>query len=196
MVDLVPEVYRAEAGAKELTDNKILTVAIRYNRYTDVPVVFITDDRSLSNKAAGEDIEVWTAKDFLASPAVLPEEAVNTLQPTAVSNGPATIVVEGKSASSNKVAEAAAESPKTIAMAEQKRDAARKEFLAQKISVKNLHLEARQISVLQNNGIKTLADFMAQTEESFSAMKSKQGIFFTERYLKEQESIRKKLASL
>lgn len=196
VVDLVPEVYRAEAGAKELTDNKILTVAIRYNRYTDVPVVFITDDRSLSNKAAGEDIEVWTAKDFLASPAVLPEEAVNTLQPNAVSTGPATIVVEGKSASSNKVAEAAAESPETIAMAEQKRDAARKEFLAQKISVKNLHLEARQISVLQNNGIKTLADFMAQTEESFSAMKSKQGISFAERYLKEQESIRKKLASL
>lgn len=68
LVDLVPMVYRAASGEKEQNDNKILAVALRYKYYTDIPVIFITDDRSLSNKASGEGLEVWTSKDFLAPP--------------------------------------------------------------------------------------------------------------------------------
>lgn len=66
--DLVPKVYRADFGEKEQNDNKILAVALRYKCYTDIPVIFITDDRSLSNKASGEGLEVWTSKDFLTPP--------------------------------------------------------------------------------------------------------------------------------
>ena len=65
---LVPEAYRAKADEKEQNDNKILAVALRYKIYTDIPVLFITDDRSLSNKASGEGLDVWTSKDFLAPP--------------------------------------------------------------------------------------------------------------------------------
>ena len=43
-------------------------MALRYKCYTDIPVIFITDDRSLSNKASGEGLEVWTSKDFLTPP--------------------------------------------------------------------------------------------------------------------------------
>lgn len=199
MVDLVPEAYRAEAGGRELTDNKILAVAIRYRRYTDIPVVFITDDRSLSNKAAGEDIEVWTAKDFLAPPEPLPSEAKVVSQPDEKPTISASEVIEAPAADAKAGTETeveAEERPEAIAAAEQKREEARAEFLAQKISVKNLKLDARQISILQNNGIKTLSDFMVQTEATFSAMKAKKGIPFTARYLKEQESIRKKLENL
>lgn len=78
----------------------------------------------------------------------------------------------------------------------ERRAKAREEYLAQKISAKLLHLEASQISVLQNNGIKTMADFMAQTESSFAGMKVKKGIPFTARFLKEQETIRRKLENL
>ncbi len=73
---------------------------------------------------------------------------------------------------------------------------AKEEYLAQKISTKLLHLEASQISLLQNNGIKTMADFMAQTENSFAGMKVKKGVPFTARFLKEQETIRRKLENL
>ena len=41
----------------------------------------------------------------------------------------------------------------------ERRAKAQEVFLAQKISAKILHLEASQISILQNNGIKTVADF-------------------------------------
>ena len=51
-------------------------------------------------------------------------------------------------------------------------------------------------SFMQNNGIKTMADFMAQTESSFAGMKVKKGIPFTARFLKEQETIRRKLENL
>lgn len=184
ILELVPEVYRAEAGERELADNKILSVAIRYKRYTDIPVVFITDDRSLSNKAAGEGIEVWTAQDFLAPPE--PEDGA----------GPQPGEAPADAATAEAAEAEAVVSPETGAAAEQRRQQARTEFLAQKISAKNLKLDARQISILQNNGVKTLADFMAQTEETFSAMKTKKGMPFTARYLKEQENIRKKLGSL
>ena len=78
----------------------------------------------------------------------------------------------------------------------ERRTRAREEYLAQKISAKLLHLEAKQISILQNNGIKTIADFMAQAESDFAKMKVKKGIPFTARFLKEQETIRRKLESL
>ena len=41
-----------------------------------------------------------------------------------------------------------------------------------------------------------MADFMAQTESSFAGMKVKKGIPFTARFLKEQETIRRKLENL
>ena len=79
---------------------------------------------------------------------------------------------------------------------EQSKAIEREKFLQQKISVKNLQLDARQISILQNNGIKTLADFMGQSKESFSRVKSKKGMPFVAKYLKEQERIAKKLEQL
>lgn len=194
---LVPEAYRAKADEKEQNDNKILAVALRYKIYTDIPVLFITDDRSLSNKASGEGLDVWTSKDFLAPP----ETSFDDESPT-VSGTPAPIPeLEAQ------IAEAtAAETPALESSEEERLDAeaaetkrqvkAKEEYLAQKISTKLLHLEASQISLLQNNGIKTIADFMAQTENSFASMKVKKGIPFTARFLKEQETIRCKLENL
>ena len=52
------------------------------------------------------------------------------------------------------------------------------------------------MSVLQNNGIRTLADFMAQTESSFASLKVKKGVPFTARFLKEQGRIKRKLENL
>lgn len=179
ILDLVPEVYRADIGEKEQNDNKILAVVLRYKRYSGIPVIFITDDRSLSNKASGEGIEVWTAKDFLAPPESSfeePSEAKNTEVTSLLSE----------------------EAPEEIlsALEMQQRTKVREDFLTQKISAKLLHLEASQISVLQNNGIKTVADFLAQTESSFASMKVKKGVPFVARFLIEQEHIRRKLKNL
>ena len=197
LLGLVPEAYRARADEKEQNDNKILAVALRYKIYTDIPVLFITDDRSLSNKASGEGLEVWTSKDFLTPP----ETSFDDEVPAAPKTSALAPVTEAQTA------DAPAEEPSVVEISEEERLAAetaeaerrakaREEYLAQKISAKLLHLEASQISVLQNNGIKTMADFMAQTESSFAGMKVKKGIPFTARFLKEQETIRRILENL
>ena len=210
MLDLIPEVYRAGDGEREQNDNKILAVALRYKLYSHVPVIFITDDRSLSNKAAGEGLEVWTAKDFLMPPAKSFEDEPPFVENQAPSPSPVPearveeVLVENvaneESLSENTSAvEAPAVEVSTeeiLAAEAERRAKAQEEFLAQKISAKLLHLEASQISVLQNNGVKTVADFMAQTESSFSCMKAKKGLTFTARFMKEQETIRRKLESL
>lgn len=181
LVDLVPEVYRANEGEKEQNDNKILAVALRYKYYTDLPVIFITDDRSLANKASGEGLEVWTAKDFLMPPENSFEEEDNAV---IENTGTESIIAGGEA----KIEPEATEAERCLK--------AREEYLAQKISTKLLRLEASQISVLQNNGIKTLADFLARTETDFAQMKVKKGIPFTAKYLKEQEAIKRRLEGL
>lgn len=198
LLSLVPEAYRAKADEKEQNDNKILAVALRYKIYTDIPVIFITDDRSLFNKASGEGLEVWTSKDFLAPP----ETSFDDESP-AVPEKPAAIpvmeaqIAEVPAAEVPPAQEISGEGRLDAEAAETERHAkAKEEYLAQKISTKLLHLEASQISLLQNNGIKTIADFMAQTENSFASMKVKKGIPFTARFLKEQETIRCKLENL
>lgn len=188
LTDLVPNVYRADTGEKEQNDNMILSVALRYKYYTDIPVIFITDDRSLSNKASGEGLEVWTAKDFLTPP----ESSFEDVPQVVVS---AETVVGTEPAESSEATQITAEKTSAVAEAE-RRAKAQEEYLAQKISLKVLHLEASQISVLQNNGIRTLADFMAQTESSFASLKVKKGVPFTARFLKEQERIKRKLENL
>lgn len=195
LTDLVPKVYRADAGEKEQNDNKILAVALRYKCYTDIPVIFITDDRSLSNKASGEGLEVWTSKDFLTPPESSFEEAptVVVASKTAVSYSQ----VENAKTTDVPVEIVTKETKLVANTAEAERHAqAQKEYLAQKISAKVLHLEASQIAILQNNGVKTIADFMAQTESDFSSMKVKKGITFTAKFLKEQEHIKRKFESL
>lgn len=196
LLGLVPEAYRARVDEKEQNDNKILAVALRYKVYTDIPVLFITDDRSLSNKASGEGLEVWTSKDFLTPP----ETSFDDVAPAA-QNAPTTPVAEVQAAEASIERTPAVEISEgerlaTEAAEAERRAKAQEEYLAQKISAKLLHLEASQISVLQNNGIKTIADFMVQTESSFSVMKVKKGIPYTARFLKEQESIRRKLENL
>ena len=188
LTDLVPNVYRADTGEKEQNDNMILSVALRYKYYTDIPVIFITDDRSLSNKASGEGLEVWTAKDFLTPP----ESSFEDVPQAVVS---AETVVGTEPAESSEATQITAEKTSAVAEAE-RRAKAQEEYLAQKISLKVLHLETSQISVLQNNGIRTLADFMAQTESSFASLKVKKGVPFTARFLKEQERIKRKLENL
>lgn len=192
LVDLVPKVYRADTGEKEQNDNKILAVALRYKCYTDVPVIFITDDRSLSNKASGEGLEVWTSKDFLSPPesSFEEEDSVVTSVETVATTG-------NTEATDTSVAKSSEETKLVAEVTESERRAkAQEEYLAQKISAKVLDLEANQISVLQNNGIKTLSDFMAQTQSSFAGMKVKKGIPFTARFLKAQEHVKRKLENL
>ena len=104
-------------------------------------------------------------------------------------------VVGTEPAESSEATQITAEETSAVAEAE-RRAKAQEEYLAQKISLKVLHLEASQISVLQNNGIRTLADFMAQTESSFASLKVKKGVPFTARFLKEQERIKRKLENL
>ena len=183
MLDLIPDVYRADVGEKEQNDNKILAVALRYKLHSHVPVIFITDDRSLSNKASGEGLEVWTAKDFLTPPETSFEDEDPAEETVEVTEAP---VVENHE--EDQAAAAAAET--------ERKAKAQEEFLGQKISAKLLHLEASQIAVLQNNGIKTVGDFMAQTEATFSCMKAKKGLTFTARFMKEQETLRRKIESL
>jgi rRNA-processing protein FCF1 len=173
LLDLVPAEYRVDEGEKELNDNKILAVAIRYKAYTDIPVIFITDDKSLANRADGEGIEVWTAQDFLTPPESSFEE-----------DDEAEVIADESESEEAKVAE------------EERKKKAQEEFLAQKISTKLLHVESSQISLLQNYGVKTLAQFMAQTEESFSQMRAKNGMTFTAKFLKEQSAIQHKLETL
>ena len=50
--------------------------------------------------------------------------------------------------------------------------------------------------MLNDYRIRTLADFMAQTESSFASLKVKKGVPFTARFLKEQERIKRKLENL
>ena len=173
LLDLVPAEYRVDEGEKELNDNKILAVAIRYKAYTDIPVIFITDDKSLANRADGEGIEVWTAQDFLTPPESSFEE-----------DDEAEVIADEVESEEAKAAE------------EERKKKAQEDFLAQKISTKLLRLESSQISLLQNYGVKTLAQFMAQTEESFSQMRAKNGMTFTAKFLKEQSAIQHKLETL
>lgn len=173
LLDLVPAEYRVDEGEKELNDNKILAVAIRYKAYTDIPVIFITDDKSLANRADGEGIEVWTAQDFLTPPESSFEED------------------DEAEVNADEV-----ESEEAKAAEEERKKKAQEDFLAQKISTKLLHVESSQISLLQNYGVKTLAQFMAQTEESFSQMRAKNGMTFTAKFLKEQSAIQHKLETL
>lgn len=194
---LVPEAYRAKADEKEQNDNKILAVALRYKIYTDIPVLFITDDRSLSNKASGEGLDVWTSKDFLAPPETSFDDESPTVPGTPAPIPELEAQIAEETAAETPDLESSEEERLDAEAAETKRQAkAKEEYLAQKISTKLLHLEASQISLLQNNGIKTIADFMAQTENSFASMKVKKGIPFTARFLKEQETIRCKLENL
>lgn len=188
-LDLVPEVYRAKVDEKEQNDNKILAVALRYKVYTDIPVLFITDDRSLSNKASGEGLDVWTAKDFLTPPENSFEDEAPVVESAVTLPAPTT---EAQSA------EVPAEeiSKESLTTEVERHAKAQEEYLAQRINTKLLHLEASQIAILQNNGIKTIADFMAQTESSFAGMKVKKGLPFTARFLKEQEAIKYKLENL
>lgn len=188
LIDLVPNVYRADIGEKEHNDNMILTVALRYKYYTDIPVIFITDDRSLSNKASGEGLEVWTSKDFLTPP----ESSFDDMTQSVASAK--TVAVTDLVECPEAIDAPAKEISETAET--ERRAKAQEEYLAQKISAKVLHLEASQISVLQNNGIKTLADFMAQTESSFAGLKVKKGVPFTARFLKEQEHIKRELETL
>lgn len=64
-VKLIPETYRAKNGEFESNDNRILSVAIRHKIYTPLPVVFITNDFSLSLKASGQNITVCSAEEFI-----------------------------------------------------------------------------------------------------------------------------------
>ena len=197
LLSLVPEAYRAKADEKEQNDNKILAVALRYKIYTDIPVLFITDDRSLSNKASGEGLDVWTSKDFLAPPETSFDDESPTVPGTPAPIPELEAQIAEATAAETPALESSEEERLDAEAAETKRQAkAKEEYLAQKISTKLLHLEASQISLLQNNGIKTIADFMAQTENSFASMKVKKGIPFTARFLKEQETIRCKLENL
>ena len=166
----------------------IVTVALRYKYYTDIPVIFITDDRSLSNKASGEGLEVWTSKDFLTPP----ESSFDDMTQSVASAK--TVAVTDLVECPEAIDAPAKEISETAET--ERRAKAQEEYLAQKISAKVLHLEASQISVLQNNGIKTLADFMAQTESSFAGLKVKKGVPFTARFLKEQEHIKRELETL
>lgn len=195
LADLVPKVYRADTGEKEQNDNMILAVALRYKCYTNIPVIFITDDRSLSNKASGEGLAVWTSRDFLTPPESSFEEDAPA---AATAETVTTTKTDEWAGATGTSSQEASEEAKLAAEATEaeRRASAQEEFLAQKISAKVLHLEASQISVLQNNGIKTVADFMAQTETSFASMKVKKGIPFTARFLKEQETIQRKLENL
>ena len=172
-------------------------MASDFKIYTDIPVYFITDDRSLSNKAAGEDLDVWTAKDFLVPPETAFEHDTFVESPvTAPSSAMETQAAKVSAVKAPALEIGEEESFVSEAASIERRTRAREEYLAQKISAKLLHLEAKQISILQNNGIKTIADFMAQAESDFAKMKVKKGIPFTARFLKEQETIRRKLESL
>lgn len=63
-ISLIPSVYRAENSKNETNDNKILSVVIRHKLYIPTPVLFITDDYSLSLKATGQEINVCTSEEF------------------------------------------------------------------------------------------------------------------------------------
>lgn len=63
-ISLIPNVYRVEDGKGESNDNKILSVVIRHKLYIPTPVLFITDDYSLSLKASGQEINVCSAQEF------------------------------------------------------------------------------------------------------------------------------------
>lgn len=64
-VQLIPVAYRAENEEVESNDNKILSVAIRHRLFTPLPVLFITNDYSLSLKASGQNISVCSAEEFI-----------------------------------------------------------------------------------------------------------------------------------
>lgn len=87
------------------------------------------------------------------------------------------------------------EASKTVApSAENSPSTAREAFFSR--SINTLPLEPAQISGLKNNGIHTVGDFLAQTEESFSLIKGKGGVRFTSYYLQLQQKLRQKLATL
>ena len=186
LLELIPEAYRAEDGTKEINDNKILSVAIRYRRFSNKPVYFVVDDKSLSNKASGEDIDVYTGEEFTEPEHNEYDEDADI--PTDDTD------IEDTEYDDDEIVDG--EDSEAIATVETRNKAAQEDFLAQKISASNLKLEASSISFLQNNGVKTIADFLSHTEESFSQMRSKKGIPYPSKWVKVQESLRRKLETL
>ena len=131
---LVPEAYRAKADEKEQNDNKILAVALRYKIYTDIPVLFITDDRSLSNKASGEGLDVWTSKDFLAPPETSFDDESPTVPGTPAPIPELEAQIAEATAAETPALESSEEERLDAEAAETKRQAkAKEEYLAQKI---------------------------------------------------------------
>ena len=77
---------------------------------------------------------------------------------------------------------------------EEKLKEARQAFLGQRITA--LRIDQSQISLLQNNGVKTVGDFLRQTEERFSQMRTKNGMTFTSQFMMLRNSLLAKLEGM
>lgn len=160
--ELIPEDY------EDSNDNRILSCAMRYKLYTGLPVVIITDDYDLLNKAASEHIEAVTAQEFISRKIQEAEEA-RRLQ-----------------AESNVETEPSEEDSTDDA---EQRKKALLDFLQSKITTKHGMTQA-EVDVLRNNGITKYGEFVNLTEEELSSYKAKNGLSFTAHFLVVQKKVR------
>jgi hypothetical protein len=77
----------------------------------------------------------------------------------------------------------------------------REEFLSRKITVlitadNGERLEQSEISLLQNNGVNTIKDFLMLSEADFSGMKTKRGIGYTAHYLNVQKKLKARIEKI
>ena len=77
----------------------------------------------------------------------------------------------------------------------------REEFLSRKITVlitadNGERLEQSEISLLQNNGVSTIKDFLMLSEADFFGMKTKRGIGYTAHYLNVQKKLKARIEKI
>lgn len=161
--ELIPEDY------EDSNDNRILSCAMRYKLYTGLPVVIITDDYDLLNKATSEHIEAVTAQEFISRKIQEAEEA-RRLQAEAQT--------ETESVDEDNTADDTEQRKKALL-----------EFLQSKISTKHGMTQA-EVDVLRNNGITKYGEFVNLTEEELSSYKAKNGLSFTAHFLVVQKKVR------
>ena len=172
--DSHPELISADY--EDSNDNRILSCAMRYKLYTNLPVYIITDDYDLLNKATSEHIDAITAQEFISQKIHEAEEARRRQQED--------IVVD----------ETDEDSTSDEDNEEQKKQAILA-FLQSKIATKHGMTQA-EVDVLRNNGITKYGEFINLSEEELASYKAKNGLAFTAHFLVVQKKIRQHIEEI
>jgi len=158
-IELIPSDYDSDNP-----DNRILSVAIRYARYSDVEVILVSGDENCYGRAFGEDRIIGLHSDEFLFERTQHHKNENS-------------ITEQRAASTTW----------TYDENEKKNG-----FLDRPINA-SFGLSSKEVALLAQYGIRTFRDFLSQSTEQLSTIKSKSSINFSAHFLQVQKSIISKM---